>query len=136
MKTARHALLIPALALALSLAACSPGANAQTEGTATPLEAKALIAAEPDLKILDVRTPQEFAQGHIAGAVNIDVTASDFLDRVKALPRDGEYLVYCRSGTRSARAQEMMEGDGFANVTNMTGGIIGWEADNLPVTAD
>ena len=55
-------------------------------------------------KLLDVRTPEEFAEGHLAGAMNIDIMADNFRDKVSKLPKDSTYLVYCYSGQRAAEA--------------------------------
>jgi rhodanese-related sulfurtransferase len=68
--------------------------------------------------IIDVRTPAEFATGHLEGAVNIDVQSPDFGTLISQLPTDGEYFVYCRSGNRSAQAIAQMEASGFNDLTN------------------
>lgn len=68
--------------------------------------------------IIDVRTPAEFAGGHLVGAVNIDVQSPDFRDRVMALDTDAEYFIYCRSGNRSAQAISQMSQMGFTDMTN------------------
>ncbi len=77
---------------------------------------------EDDL-VLDVRTPGEFAEGHMAGAVNIDVTAPDFRRRVEALDRSKTVYLYCRSGNRSGQAAQMLKALGFENAHNV-GGLI------------
>jgi len=86
----------------------------------------------PDFIILDVRTPEEFDDGHIEGAVNTDFYEGDFRDNVDALEKDKSYLVHCRSGTRSQSTVDIMEELGFTNVYHMTGGFIEWEAEGLP----
>jgi rhodanese-related sulfurtransferase len=68
--------------------------------------------------LLDVRTPQEFASGHLEGAVNIDATSADFADRVAELARDESWVVYCASGDRAAGAVETMAELGFSEVVN------------------
>jgi len=77
--------------------------------------------------LLDVRTPREFERGRIAGAVNIDIRADDFEDRIDRLDRGRVILVYCRSGKRSARACDRLVEKGFTKVFNLEGGIIAWE---------
>ena len=102
-------------------------------------EAAELIKArqnDPDFVILDVRTPAEFAAGHIAGARLLDFNAPDFADRIKELPRDKTYLVYCRSGNRSAKAVQVMRDAGFSDLINMGGGMLDWEKTGLPVVKD
>jgi rhodanese-related sulfurtransferase len=84
--------------------------------------------------ILDVRTPQEFASGYIAGAVNLDFKSADFPARLDELDKSKTYLVYCRTGGRSAKAMAMMKEKGFQRVYNLRGGITRWKADHLPVT--
>lgn len=68
--------------------------------------------------IIDVRTPEEFAAGHLEGAVNIDLQAADFADRIAALDPAASYVVYCRSGNRSGQAQSYMQSVGFGDVEN------------------
>jgi len=99
-------------------------------------EAAALIAKNKGVKtfvILDVRTPAEFAEGHIAGAVNIDYYAPDFKERIAKLDKKNSYLVVCRSGNRSGKSCPLLTANGIANVVNMKGGMMGWEFERLPV---
>jgi len=73
----------------------------------TPLnaaEAKSELAANPDIRVLDIRTSKEYAEGHLRGALNIDFLASNFARRLSELDPEALYLVYCRTGNRSARA--------------------------------
>ena len=79
------------------------------------------IEVSADTVVIDVRTPAEFAEGHLDGAVNIDVQGADFDALVSELPTDGDYVVYCRSGNRSAAAIERMKGLGFTNLVNAGG---------------
>jgi rhodanese-related sulfurtransferase len=69
--------------------------------------------------LIDVRTPEEFAGGHLDGALNIDVQSADFDARITELDPAGTYLIYCRSGNRSAAAIETMEGLGFTNLSDL-----------------
>jgi len=71
--------------------------------------------------ILDVRTPEEFATGHVEGAININYRAGDFEKRVAELDRDTRYVVYCRSGNRSGKSIQIMEKVGFKNLQNAGG---------------
>ncbi len=68
--------------------------------------------------IIDVRTPAEFAGGHLDGAVNIDIQSPDFTAEIEKLDRDGSYVVYCRSGNRSGIAMAQMLDMGFSDVSN------------------
>ena len=76
--------------------------------------------------VLDVRSREEFNSGHIKGAKNINVQSSDFHSRADQLDKSKEYLVYCRSGMRSASACNQMARQGFENVSNLNGGIMAW----------
>lgn len=76
-----------------------------------------------DVTIIDVRTPQEFAEGHMAGAVNLDVGDPAFVDQVADLDPEGTYAVYCRSGNRSRAAMELMQDAGVEDVFGLEGGI-------------
>ncbi|MTI21499.1 rhodanese-like domain-containing protein [Fulvivirga sp. RKSG066] len=84
------------------------------------------LMSQPDVQILDVRTPAEVFAGAIPNHLNINLMSFDFTNKVKALDRDKTYLVYCRSGARSARACKKMSKIGFENLYNLSGGIIGW----------
>ncbi|MDQ7011387.1 MAG: rhodanese-like domain-containing protein [Mariprofundaceae bacterium] len=87
-------------------------------------------AAIPFL-MLDVRTPEEFAEGHIAGARLIPV--QELEKRLAEVPKNRQVYVYCRSGVRSARASEMLFRAGFTHIENITGGIQAWQAAGYPV---
>lgn len=87
---------------------------------------------DPNFRIIDVRTPDEYNTGHVEGAINIDFNSDTFRDRLEKLDRSGEYLVYCRSGNRSSGAVKIMEELGFTMIYHMNGGIIDWSAEGLP----
>lgn len=72
-----------------------------------------------DSVIIDVRTPEEFALGHLKGAVNIDFNASDFDQSIKSLDPKDKYLIYCRSGNRSSQALKRMQEYGFNNIIDL-----------------
>jgi phage shock protein E len=86
----------------------------------------------PEFIILDVRTPEEFANGHIEGAINIDIN-DNFVSEAATLEKDKTYLVYCHSGRRSAEARDTMAQLGFKNIYNMTAGISEWQSAGFPV---
>lgn len=86
------------------------------------------------VQILDVRTPAEYADGHIDGAININVQSEDFQNIAdKKLSKNATILVYCRSGRRSLDAAGKLTELGY-KVINLKGGIIDWKDSNLPVT--
>ena len=85
-----------------------------------------------NVQILDVRTPGEYAAGHLNDAVNIDFFAEGFEERIKELPKDKTYMVYCKSGGRSGKTAAMMTKAGY-DVYDMAGGFTRWHAEGLPV---
>ena len=102
----------------------------------TPQEAFTLIEENrdnPDFVIIDVRTRQEFAEGHIENAVNIDFYSDTFRDDLENLDKNKTYLIYCRSGGRSGSALNIMAELNFSEVYNIPGGITRWKAEGLPV---
>lgn len=80
--------------------------------------------------ILDVRTEGEFMAGFIPGAINIDIyKGQEFLDEIEKLDKSKNYLVYCRSGARSASACTLMHQRGIENAYNLMGGIAQWDGE-------
>lgn len=88
---------------------------------------------QPQVQLLDVRTPEEFSEGHIANAINIDVTADDFDAKVVSLDKEKPVMVYCKSGGRSAKASARLKELGFKTITDLEGGITNWKSENKPV---
>jgi thioredoxin 1 len=87
--------------------------------------------------ILDVRTPEEFANSHIFGAINMDVRSDDFNQKIAKLDKDQPVYIYCLSGGRSANASNILADNGFKTVNNMLGGISKWSGENKPtITAE
>ncbi|WP_455277856.1 rhodanese-like domain-containing protein [[Eubacterium] cellulosolvens] len=109
----------------------------------TPPEAFNLISKNKNnsnFVILDVRTPEEFAEGHIENAINIDYymdersnNTKSFRDELGKLDRNKTYLIYCLADIRSSVAMNMMKHLGFKEVYDMSGGIVQWQAEELPV---
>ena len=108
------------------------GCNAQNGSSIDSKEAYGLIKADSNIAILDVRTAKEFADGHVAGAVNIDVNQTDFAQKIDQLDRSKAYIVYCRSGRRSSKAVGIMATKGFKNLYNVSDGFVGWNKNGLP----
>ena len=127
-----------ALTLAVGVSACSSSSAAGPVATVsgTTVEAGAEIdpatfaatLSQPGVVVLDVRTPAEFAAGHLPGAVNIDVESAGFDAQVAALDKNATYAVYCRSGNRSAVALGKMSDAGIAKAVHLGGGINAWAA--------
>ena len=122
---------------------CAPGATeappqqttTQIIENVTPQEAFTLIQeneSNPDFVILDVRTAEEVADGYIENAINIDFYSETFRDELNRLDKNKTYLIYCQSGNRSGKALNIMEELNFREVYNVSGGIVGWQAEGLP----
>jgi phage shock protein E len=90
----------------------------------------------PRFFILDVRTPEEFASGHIANAVNLNWNGPDFNSQVVTLDKNGRYLVYCKAGIRSAKAAKAMSSLGFQEIYNFSGGTDAWIKEGFPVVKE
>ena len=100
----------------------------------TDVKGFAELIDKPTTLLLDVRSAEEFASGHLEGAINIDQSQSDFVEKTqKALPVDKIIAVYCRSGRRSANAASKLADVGY-KLVNLKGGIIAWKEANMPVT--
>jgi phage shock protein E len=83
--------------------------------------------------VLDVRSAKEYQAGHIPGAVNIDVNATDIDKKLAGLDKEKTYLVHCASGVRSVRACEKMNRMDFKSLINLQGGMKAWEKAAKPV---
>jgi len=154
-RTGVAALGAAALALTVSLSGCSSDSDSAADtaaasesadvqgpsaGVDTPAEpvrvdvpAFAEIITDPNVTIVDVRTPQEYADGHIDGAVNIPVELPDFMDRVSELDPNGTYAVYCRSGNRSQPAVAGMASAGINGIYELESGTNGWTSGGQPL---
>ena len=130
---------------ALMMLACNSG-NSQSENASADkvevaqaarqdisVEEAQRMLGDSEVTVLDVRTANEFAGGHIANAINIDVNAPGFKEKIAELSTSGKYVVYCHSGKRSARSADMMAKEGFTSVYNVLGGISQWKASGYDV---
>lgn len=134
---------------AFSLVAC--GQSASKSAASTPASAPhspapesrfevldaasyaALLDQKAGAMILDVRTPNEYASGHIPGAVNMDFYAPDFSQRLESLDKTRECFIYCASGNRSGQAIKVMQQAGFRRVVDLKGGFGAWARAGKPV---
>lgn len=105
-------------------------------GTAqTPLTVEAFnqkLSATPQGQLLDVRTPTEYAQGHLAKSQNLDFRDPVFVQKIATLDKDKPVFVYCLSGGRSGQAAKLLAQNGFKEVYDMQGGYLKWSAANMP----
>ena len=120
--TAWIAPLVIAVAL---LTGCSSTSDAVTDVDVAEAQQ---IVDDGGAVILDVRTPEEFAAGHLPGAININVEASDFDTKIAGLDESAETLVYCQTGNRSGVATDKMVELGFTDMSDLQGGIEAWAA--------
>jgi len=120
-----------AAALVLLVSGCSSGSDADAVEKVGAAQAVKLID-QGEHTVIDVRTPAEYATGHVDGAENLDVSAVTFEQQVKGLDRSEEYILYCQSGNRSAGAAETMADLGFTDVVD-AGGILELETAGAPI---
>lgn len=106
-------LVLVALA-AIAIAGCGGSSPAAVQ----KVDAAKAVDMLDSRVVIDVRTPAEYAAGHIVGAQNIDVEAGDFAARISTLDKKAQYLVYCRSGRRSAIAADEMAKAGFTDIVD------------------
>ncbi len=125
-------------ALATGVAGCSGSTGSSAHATTSHLDPQAFAqrASGAGVVILDVRTPQEFAGGHLPGAINVDVESADFTTKIGSLDKAATYAVYCRSGNRSNTAMQEMAKDGFTDVADLTGGITAWSSAGGTITTN
>lgn len=117
----------------LSLLGICCGCKAGDIKSVGPEEFCGMMQQDPAAVVLDVRTPEEYAEGHLDGAVLLNVADSTTFDKgVAGLDPSKHYYVYCRSGRRSMRACHIMRRHGLEAV-NLDGGIIAWKREGLPV---
>ena len=113
---------------------CTNAQTGDTKLSATAFAEK--IFHTPAAPVIDVRTPEEFAKGHLVKARNINWNGTDFDMQVAQLDKAKPVFVYCLSGGRSSAAASKMRNDGFTKVYELNGGIMKWRAANLPESTD
>jgi rhodanese-related sulfurtransferase len=121
--------VIALFASVLLLAGCSSGSSA-IDQSVSEFSSK---VTEAGVITLDVRTPGEFNEGHIEGALLVDFESGNFENEIAALDKTKTYAVYCRSGSRSGQAVKVMSDAGFTSVYNLNGGVIDWAGAGLPL---
>jgi thioredoxin len=125
-------LILPFVAAAFFAVSCHQSVS--TYGSLDAKNFSAKIDSLPDEQIVDVRTPSEYAAGHIANAVNMDWNGNDFKGQAKTLDKTKPVMVYCLSGGRSHEAAEYLKKEGFTTVYELDKGITSWKSANLPLT--
>lgn len=126
--------LISSSLLLLLVFACSNEQATKKYSSLTPLEFDAKIKETGSTTIIDVRTPEEFANGHLEHAKNIDWNGINFQNQIAKVDKSKPVFIYCLSGGRSSNAAEKMLSMGFSNVYELSGGILKWRSADLPET--
>lgn len=85
------------------------------------------VTSENKVTVIDVRTPQEYQDGHIKNAQNINVQSADFKAKMENFDKDKPIYIYCRSGARSAKAGKILEDMGFKEIYDLKDGILSWK---------
>lgn len=109
--------------------------NSETSTTIEVVTAEEMIELRglEDVQLVDVRTPEEYAEGYIEGFQNIDFFAPDFESNIEKLDRSKPVIVYCKSGNRSGKCAAMMEEKGFVKIYDLEGGITQWKSKEFDV---
>jgi rhodanese-related sulfurtransferase len=120
----------------ISLASCGQKQNEKSSDQDSAskislISPEDLNKVNKDIILIDVRTPGEYASGHVENSVNIDFRASNFKELIGELDKNQDVYVYCKVGGRSGSAARMMEDIGFKKVYDLKGGIIAWEKDGF-----
>ncbi len=121
--------------ISLNLCNCTLGNSSTSNTYLSAIEFSAEIKKQKSLQLIDVRTPEEFAKGHLENAVNIDWNETDFGKLIEKFNKDTAVFIYCLSGGRSAAAADYLRNNGFKKVIELDGGIMKWRGANLPETS-
>jgi len=92
------------------------------------------ISTEKNIQLIDVRTPEEYQQGHIKNAKNMNVYDANFEKEIQKLDKSKPVYIYCRSGSRSRSAAQVLSNNGFKTIFDLQGGITAWQSANKSVS--
>ena len=125
----QHIALFICMCLWVVMAGCTGHSDIKN---ITPEECDALLKQQ-DVQLVDVRTEQEYGNGHLKEAILINIQGQDFTAKaMQQLDKQKPVIIYCRSGRRSMQAAQILVNEGFETVYNMKGGILAWQAEGLP----
>jgi phage shock protein E len=124
-------LFTPLIAVVMLFASCG-ATQVKNYKNVNVNKAEEIINTTEEIVVLDVRTPQEFKDGHIENSINIDIFSNDFDAQIQELDKSKTYVVICRSGGRSANASNKMVTMGFDDIYNVEGGFIAWSGAKKP----
>ncbi|HZW77012.1 MAG TPA: rhodanese-like domain-containing protein [Flavobacteriaceae bacterium] len=121
------------LSLIIGFFACKESSKSEISKVITVEEAHRALASDMEYQLIDVRTVDEFKEGHLPGAVNICVTDDNFEKQLIHLDKNKPVYLYCRSGKRSARAAEILTQKGFKEIYDVKGGIQKWQEEGFEI---
>ncbi|MCK5638202.1 MAG: rhodanese-like domain-containing protein [Flavobacteriaceae bacterium] len=121
------------LIVSISLTSCAQGSSAKKSNVVSLITPQELNEKLGNIQLIDVRTPQEFAEGHIDNAKMIDYMQSDFMNKMSKLDTSKVLYIYCRSGNRSGKAARKLEAMGFPKIYDLKGGILNWNQSKMKV---
>jgi phage shock protein E len=124
--------IVGLISAALLLTACSSSSSVEKKNAAGFVE----VINQADVVIIDVRTPAEFAEGHLPSALNIDFQSGNFEQEIESLDKTVTYAVYCRSGNRSSQATAIMAKAGFTNIYDLQGGVADLQAAGAQIVTN
>lgn len=131
------------LVFVLGFVACNNGNASQDNGTTQSINENLdvnqfaeKVVGNSGIHLLDVRTEEEYASGHLENAQNVNINGASFADEVATLDKNKPVYLYCLSGARSAKAASYLSQQGFKEVYNLKGGIIAWKGAEKPVTQE
>lgn len=133
--------LITFIALSMGIISCTNGQDKKVQTTTTTSVLEKLdgqsfyqdITTKEDIQLVDVRTPGEFNQGHIAGALNYTINGKEFDEQIATLDPNKPVYVYCAVGGRSSRAASYLQSKGFTAIYDLKGGMGAWGQLSLPI---
>ena len=133
-KNMKRFLLMSIFTAIMALMGCKANSTEKATFNSVDVPEFEKAIADTGVVVLDVRTAEEYADGHLAGAINIDVLNDDFEKNVKqSIPTGKKVALYCRSGRRSKKAASIMAADGYS-VTELATGYLGWTNASKPTT--
>lgn len=121
------------LVLSFSFISCAQSSSAKKSDVISLISPQELNDKLGDIQLIDVRTPQEFADGYINGAKLVDYMSSDFMAKISKLDTTKVLYIYCRSGNRSGKAARKLEALGFPKIYDLQGGILNWNRSKMKV---
>ena len=104
-----------------------------TEVKLVPVEDVLNIVQMEEAQLIDVRTPEEYGEGHIANALNIDFFSDNFLENMENLDKEKPVVLYCKSGNRSNKSAQKLKESGFSKIYDVDGGITEWKNKGFDV---